>query len=143
MSQRPDSILDFRVRTTWKRGPAAESTGPFLVSYTEFTPHTMRDVPGIYFAAEKLRSACAELEGVVGVAVYWQLFRRRGGSLSVWEDEAALQRFVSLPLHVEIMRRYRDRGSLRAIDWQAESFALRTALEEGQRALDEGKGRQS
>ena len=138
-----DSILDFRVRTTWKRGLAAESTGPFLISYTEFTPHTMRDLPAIYFAAEKLRSACTELEGAVGVTTYWQLFRSRGGSVSVWENEAALRRFVSLPFHVEIMRRYRNRGSLRAISWQAESLALRAAFGEGQRALDEGKGRQS
>jgi hypothetical protein len=137
-----DSILDFRLRTTWKRGPAAESAAPFLISYTEFTPHTMRDVPAIYFAAERLRSACAELEGAVGVTIYWQLFRRRLGSVSVWQSEAALRRFVSLPFHVEIMRRYRSRGSLRAVDWQAESFDLRAAFDEGQRALDEGKGRQ-
>jgi hypothetical protein len=137
-----DSILDFRVRTTWKRGPAAESAGPFLVSYTEFTPHTMRDVPAIYFAAERLRSTCAELEGAVGVTTYWQLFRRRGGSISVWEDEAALRHFVSLPFHVEIMRRYRNHGSLRAFDWKAETFGLSAAFREGQRALDDGKGRQ-
>lgn len=137
-----DSILDFRVRATWKRGPAAGSSGPFLVSYTEFTPHTMRDVPAIYFAAERLRKASTELEGAVGVTTWWQLLRGRGGSVSVWEDEAALQRFVSLPFHIEIMRRYRTRGSLRAFDWQAEAFDLRAAFREGQRALDEGKGRQ-
>lgn len=135
-------IHDFRVRTTWKRGPSAEMSGPLLVSYTEFTPHTMRDVPAIYFAAERLRKACSGLEGAVGVTTYWQLFRRRLGSLSAWEDDDALRRFVALPFHIEVMRTYRDRGSLRAIDWQAESFDLRTAFVEGQRALDEGKGRQ-
>lgn len=131
------SILDFRVRTSWKRGPAADSNGPLLVSYTEFTPHTMRDVPAIYFAAERLRKACTELEGAVGVTTYWQLFRRRGGSVSVWEDEAALRRFVSLPYHVEIMRRYRTRGSVRAIDWRAGTFHLADAFRSGQEALDE------
>lgn len=136
-----NSILDFRVRTTWKHGPAAESDGPFLISYTEFTPRTMRDVPAIYFAAERLRSACTELEGAVGVTTYWQLFRRRGGSVSVWENETALQRFVSLPFHVEIMRRYQTRGSLRATSWQAAAFGLRKAFDEGQRALDENRGR--
>lgn len=132
----PDSILDFRLRTGWKCGPASGSPGPYLISYTEFAPHMMRDVPSIYFAAERLRAACAELEGAVGVTTYWQLFRRRGGSVSIWESETALRRFVSLPFHVEIMRRYRDRGVLRAIRWQADSFALRSAMQEGQRALD-------
>lgn len=137
-----DSLLDLRLRTTWKRCPAADSAGPFLVSYTEFTPRAMRDLPAIYFAAERLRRACAELDGAVGVTTYWQVFRRRGGSVSAWEDEAALRSFVSLPFHVEIMRKYRGRGSLRAIDWEAESFDLGAAFVEGQRALDECKGRQ-
>ncbi|HEX3175013.1 MAG TPA: hypothetical protein VHQ43_12450 [Solirubrobacterales bacterium] len=136
------SILDVRARTTWKRGPAADSVGPFLISYTEFTPHTMRDLPAIYFAAERLRDECSELDGAVGVTTYLQLLRRRAGSVSAWEDEAALRRFVALPFHVEIMRKYRSRGSLRAIDWQAERFDLKAAFAEGQQALDEGRGRQ-
>ncbi len=136
------SLLDLRLRTTWKRGSAAESSGPFLISYTEFTPHTMRDLPAIHFAAERLRKASTELEGAVGVTTWWQIFRRRAGSVSAWEDEAALRSFVSLPFHIEIMRRYRDRGSLRAFDWEAESFDLGAAFVEGERALDEGRGRQ-
>jgi hypothetical protein len=137
-----DSLLDLRLRTTWKRCPAADSAGPLLISYTEFTLHTMRDLPAIYFAAERLRRECAELDGAVGVTTYWQVFRRRAGSVSAWEDETALRRFVSLPFHVEVMRRYRNRGRLRAIDWEAGSFDLGAAFVEGQRALDEGKGRQ-
>jgi heme-degrading monooxygenase HmoA len=133
-------VLDLRARTPWKRCPAAESPGPLLVSYTEFTPHAMRDLPAIYFAAERLRRECTELEGAVGVTTYWQPFRRRVGSLSVWESEEALRRFVSLPFHVEIMRRYRSRGSLRAVSWQADAFALRAAFRKGQKALGEGRG---
>lgn len=134
------SWLDLSVRTSWKRGPGASSAGPLLISYTEFTPHTMRDVPAIYRAAERLRGECAELEGAVGVTTYWQPFRRRVGSLSAWEDEAALRRFVSLPFHVEIMRRYRGRGSLRASSWHADSFDLGAAFEDGRRTLDESGG---
>jgi hypothetical protein len=129
------------VRTSWKRGPAAGSAGPFLLSYTEFTPDTLRDLPSIYRASRRLRREIAELEGAVGVTVYWQLFRGRGGSVSVWADEPALRRFVSLPFHVETMRAYRPRGSLRAIDWSADSFELGAAFREGQRGLDEGRGR--
>jgi len=137
-----DSLLDTRVRTSWKRGPAAGSAGPVLISYTEFTPHTLRDLPAIYFAAERLRRACTGLAGAVGVTTYWQLLRGRAGSVSAWRDEAALRSFVALPFHVEIMRRYRSRGSLRAISWETDSIDLRAAFAEGQRALDEGKGRQ-
>jgi hypothetical protein len=137
-----DSLLDLRLRTTWKRCPAADSAGPFLVSYTEFTWGTHLDIPRIYLAAERLRRECAGLDGAVGVALYWQPLHGRGGSVSAWQGEAALRSFVSLPFHVEIMRRYRGRGSLRAFDWEAESFDLGAAFAAGQRALDEGKGRQ-
>lgn len=140
-SPRFGSIRDLRLRTTWKRGRAAASSGPFLISYTEFTPHTVRDLPAIYRAAMQLRRECAELEGAVGASLYWQPCRRRGGSLSVWESEAALRAFVSLPYHVEIMHRYRSRGSLRAIDWWADSFALGDAFDQGLGGLDEGRGR--
>ncbi len=125
-----------------KRGPAAESTGPFLISYTEFTWKTSLDIPRIYLAAERLRRECASLDGAVAVAVYWQPLRGRGGSVSAWTDEGALHRFVSLPFHLEIMRRYRNRGSLRAVEWRADTFDLSAAFDEGMRALDEGKGRQ-
>jgi hypothetical protein len=136
-----DSFTDLRVRTSWRRGPAAGVAGPFLVSYTEFTPDTLRDVPRIYRAAQRLRREIAELEGAVGVTVYWQLFRGRGGSVSAWSDESALRRFVSLPFHVETMRAYRARGSLRAIDWTADSIELGAAFRQGQRGLDAGGGR--
>jgi hypothetical protein len=136
------TIADLRLRTPSKRGLASRSSGPLLVSYTEFTWETSLDIPRIYLAAARLRRECARLDGAVGVALYWQPLRGRGGSVSAWTDESALRRFVSLPYHIEIMRRYRDRGSLRAVHWQADSFVLRDAFAMGQRALDEGKGRQ-
>jgi hypothetical protein len=109
-----------------------------LVSYTEFTPKTLRDLPQIYLAARRLERSCAALDGAIGLTLYWQLGKARGGSLSVWRDAPALRRFVSLPFHVEIMRRYRNRGGLRATTWETDSFDLRSAFAEGQQFLDRG-----
>ncbi|XVQ87672.1 hypothetical protein ACQP2K_09700 [Microbispora siamensis] len=39
---------------------------------------------------------------------------RRVGSLSVWRGESDLREFVRLRAHVEIMREYRHRGTLRS-----------------------------
>ncbi|WP_336206859.1 hypothetical protein [Nonomuraea sp. LPB2021202275-12-8] len=47
---------------------------------------------------------------------------RRVGSLSVWRDEDDLQGFVRLPAHVEIMREYRHRGTLRSRTWQIDEL---------------------
>jgi hypothetical protein len=126
------------VRTNWERGPAAALPGPFLVSYTEFTPNRIRDLPAIHRAAERLRREIAKLDGAVGVTTYWQLFRGRAGSLSAWEDEAALRRFVALPFHREVIRAYRTRGSLRATEWTARELTLGAAFREGQRRLERG-----
>lgn len=135
-----DSALDLCLRTRWRRGAAAAFAGPLLLSYTEFTPSAMRDLPAIYRAAGRLLDACEGLEGAVGVAVYWRLPRRRVGSLSAWTGPDALRRFVSLPLHLEVMRRFRDRGSLRSAEWRAEGFELRAALRDGARAVEMAGG---
>ena len=128
--------VDLRVRTTWKRGPAAGAGGPLLVSFTLFTPLTLRAAPQIYLAAERLRSAIAELDGAVGVATWWQPLRRRGGSLSAWTDADALRRFVALPYHREIMRRYRPRGTVRATTWEADALDLAAGFRRGLAALE-------
>ncbi len=38
--------------------------------------------------------------------------------MSVWRDEEALYRFVARSDHVQIMRRYRGRGSSRSTTWK-------------------------
>jgi hypothetical protein len=64
------------------------------------------------------------MEGAVGVVLYAELSSRSGGSLSLWRSEADLRRFVALPRHVEIVRRYRDRVTVRAATWTAEAAAI-------------------
>ncbi|HET9154032.1 MAG TPA: hypothetical protein VFN85_07950 [Solirubrobacterales bacterium] len=135
-------ILDLAARTRWKRGRAGERDGSALVSYTEFRPRSLRDMPAIYRASERLRDEGVRLEGAIGIVTYWQPFRRCVGSLSFWTGEDALRRFVSLPFHVEIMRAYRDRGRLRAVSWRTDDLRLRPAFARGRRALSEGMGRQ-
>jgi hypothetical protein len=126
-----------RVGTGWRAGPAAGASGPFLVSYTEFTPDHAADVVGIYLAARRLMAECAELEDAVGLMTYWRLRQWKGGSLSVWKNPEALRTFVRLPFHIEIMRKYRARGTVRSAEWWSRSFDLAQGLADGQRAVAE------
>lgn len=128
---------DLTVRTRWRSGPASASPGPFFISYTEFTPSHPADVVGIYIAARRLMAESAELEGAVGLTTYWRLRRWQGGSLSVWERPEALRGFVGLPFHVEIMRKYRTRGTVRSAGWWSDSFDLGRAFYVGQANLAE------
>lgn len=117
----------------WRSGPAAETDGPVLVSATEFTFDRARDVPGIILTGMRLRRLLSEMHGAVGVTLYSQLRNRRIGSMSVWENEADLHRFVVHPKHLPVMRKYRTRGTLRAATWHTDRFNLAEAWPEAER----------
>lgn len=107
------------LRTSWTSGPAADPTGPVLVSVTDFRAARGRDLPRIYRAGVTLRRAWPGLAGAVGMWLWSEPAQRRCGSVSIWLNEDALRGFVAWPDHVTIMRRYRDRGEMRSATWSA------------------------
>jgi len=113
------------LRTNWRPGSAAEPLGPVLVSVTDYTSNRAVDLAGIWVAGLQLRRHWPTLTGAVGVWLWTAPGRRRTGSVSVWLGQEALEGFVSLPEHVRIMRRYRERGSIQVTTWTTEQFDLR------------------
>ncbi len=107
----------------WREGPASRHDGAVVVSLTDFTAHRARDLPSIYLAGLRLREGWYAMPGAIGLWLWGQPLQRRGGSLTVWESQEDLRRFVSLPVHVAIMRRYRERGTIEADTWEMERFA--------------------
>jgi heme-degrading monooxygenase HmoA len=107
----------------WREGPAApRHTGPVTISLTDFKAHHARDLPRVYLAGLRLREGWYAMPGAIGLWLWGQPLQRRGGSLTVWESAEDLRRFVSLPAHVAIMRRYRDRGTITSETWEIERF---------------------
>jgi hypothetical protein len=106
----------------WREGPACDTTGPVTVSFTDFTSHHPRDLPGVYLTGLRLREGWYAMPGAVGMWLWGQPLAGRGGSLSVWASESDLRRFVSLPVHLAIMRRYRTRGSVESATWTMERW---------------------
>ncbi|MBC6463927.1 hypothetical protein HKK74_00215 [Actinomadura alba] len=123
------------LRSPWRAGPAAQADGPVLVSVTDFTARRLLDLPGIARAGYRLRRDWPELEGAVGMWLWTSPLERRTGSVSVWTDEKALRGFVKSPLHVDIMRKYRRRGSIRAMTWPAERSDLAEVWRASRRRL--------
>jgi hypothetical protein len=114
----------------WKPGPESrEAGGPWVVSVTEFRFRRLRHLPGIFRAGMGFRRRWGEMPGAVGLALYFEPGARRLGSISVWRDEADLRRFVALPVHVAIMRRYRPRGTVRSATWRGALAPPAQALE--------------
>jgi hypothetical protein len=114
------------LRTRWRPGPAASEPGPHLISFTKFRVVRRRELPGVYRAALGLRREWDQLEGAIGVWLWSQPLRGSAGSISLWRDEAALRGFVGWAPHVEVVRRYRDGGSLLALSWRAERAGFAT-----------------
>ncbi|MEU9020618.1 hypothetical protein [Actinomadura sp. NPDC048394] len=106
---------------SWRPGPAA-GNGPVLVSVTDFTCAHPSDLPKVYRAGLDLRRAWPGLEGAVGLWLWTKPLRLRSGSVSIWETREDLHRFVAWPPHVAIMRRFRNRGAIRAHTWTADRF---------------------
>jgi len=111
--------------TRWVRGPAAEHDGAVVVSVTDYAPHRRRDIPVVTTTGLRLSLGWYAMPGAVGLALWSVPHRGHSGSVSVWQTEEDLRRFVGLPRHREIMGRYRDRGRLRSTSWWAERFERR------------------
>lgn len=97
----------------WRAGPSTCGDTPVLVSVTDFHPHHARDAPGVFLSALRLREGWYAMPGALGMWLWTRpLQRGRCGSVSVWESEADMRRFVRLPAHLAIVRKYRALGTL-------------------------------
>jgi hypothetical protein len=122
-------------RIRWKAGPASMWDGAALVSLTDFTVFRARDLPGVWRTGLRLRRSWTRMEGAVGLWLWALPLERRGGSVSVWRSEEDLLRFVRWPVHLAVMRHYRDKGSLESASWDVERFVAAEVWAEARRRL--------
>jgi hypothetical protein len=92
------------------------------VSVTEFKADRFRDLPGIWLTGLRLQMGWWAMPGAVGLWLWSLPTSARGGSVSVWTSEDDLRRFVGLPKHVDVMRRNRNRGTVKSTTWTADQF---------------------
>lgn len=120
-------------------GPEEGTAGPVHVSLTEFRAHAWRDLPSMGWTAVGLRAGWYGLPGAVGLYLWADVPRRCVGSLSVWTNAAHLRRWIGLPRHVEVMRRYKPRGTTRSTQWTSETFDRSVVLREAKGHLVGGE----
>jgi hypothetical protein len=106
--------------TPWMPGPVDPGDAPVVVSVTEFSAHHRRVLPGVAANGLRMRMGWYGMAGAVGMWLWAQPIAGRSGSISVWASEEDLERFIGLPHHVDIMRRYGDRGTVRSTIWTAD-----------------------
>lgn len=128
-------MLSPLLRSALRHGPAVRGGDAVVVSLTEFTARRPRDLAGIVQEGLALRSGWWAMPGAIELTLFVEPRLRQGGSLSVWEHEADLRRFVSLPRHAAIMAAYRDRVTVRAATWTTTNPNLKHAWADRQQRL--------
>jgi heme-degrading monooxygenase HmoA len=138
MSEIPAALTEIPVWLPWRPGPAQKGEQAVVISLTDFRPDRLRDVPAISLAALRLREGWYAMPGAIGLWV-WQrpLEKGRAGSVSVWRSDADLRRFVALPAHAAIMRKYRTLGTLKSATWEMDNFTPVAARAAAQRRIVE------
>jgi hypothetical protein len=115
--------------TPWMPGPMDSRDGPVVVSVTEFLAHRRRELPGVAVEGLRMRMGWYAMPGAIGLWLWSLPASARGGSISVWASEGDLERFINLPRHVDIMRRYGPRGTVRSATWHADTFEPDAVIE--------------
>jgi hypothetical protein len=130
------------LRSSWTPGPA-RNEGELLVTVTEFTADHLWDMPRIYQAGRRLARLWPTLDGAVGHWLWADPVRRRSGSVALWKSDQAMRDFVRLPVHRQIVRTYRSRGSVRSIAWTINSPELAETWRRAMESLRAEPGRVS
>jgi len=121
-------------RAPWKAGPEP-ADGAVFVSVTDFRVRRYRDLPRVWLAGLRLRRAWPEMPGAVGLWLWAEPGRRRGGSVSVWRSAEDLHAFIRWQPHIEVMRRFRSTGQIESDSWQAPRFDQREVWARARAAL--------
>jgi hypothetical protein len=125
----PTAAVAAPLLTRWMPGPVDPGDAPVVVSVTEFSAHHRRVLPGVAANGLRMRMGWYAMSGAVGMWLWMLPTAGRGGSVSVWASEDDLERFINLPHHVDIMRRYGDRGTVRSTMWTVDQFDRIVVLE--------------
>jgi hypothetical protein len=123
--------MAFHPTAIWKQGSMPAGAGPVHVSMNDYLIHRLRDVPRVAFEGLRLRRHWPETEGALGLWFATFGWGRRQVSISVWRGREDLQRFVSSPAHLRIMREYESAGALYTNSWTAERFDPTLIWEQG------------
>jgi hypothetical protein len=119
----------------WKAGGARPDRGQVLIAATEARFDRYRDLPGAALAALRLRRGWPTLDGAVALSLAADPLTRRTCSISVWQSEDHLLRFLRSTAHLRIVRRYRGRLQIRSATWNSVSFDPVHARGEAERRL--------
>lgn len=131
------SLANGGVLAPWKPGPRQDISGPVFVAVTDFLAVTEVDVRRIYELGLELGRTWPVMQGAVGLWLWGRPSELRGGSITVWETEADMRRFVRWPVHTDIVRAWAGRVGVSTDSWHADHFDPDQVLDQARTTIDQ------
>jgi heme-degrading monooxygenase HmoA len=121
-------------RTPWKAGPSALTAGGALVSLTDFQVEGFVPLARVAASGLRMQRGWPRQEGSLGLAFWVHPLRKRLGSLSAWESEDDLGRWLASPDHRAAVHEHRGHmHQVSSATWRADRFDVDEAWREVER----------
>jgi heme-degrading monooxygenase HmoA len=121
----------------WKSYATPDPDREYLVLASSLPLRRYRATSGFMRMVGQIRRQLDGAPGLVGYSLDANPFARRYWTLSVWEDQKALDRFVAANPHRQVMARLRSQlGPTRFTTWEAAGSALPPTWPDARAHLD-------
>ena len=91
------------MKSPWKARTPLQPDVEYLVLASSIPPKSMRSTWKMFRGSRAVRRQLLDTDGVMGFSMLAEPFRRHYATLSVWRDEAALDRFSAAHPHDQLM----------------------------------------
>jgi hypothetical protein len=124
----------------WSNGPHDGWGGAVVLSVTDFQYRRQEDLEACAAIAMKLAATWPVMQGAVALRFWAMPDQLRIGALTAWQEKSDLQRFVRWPVHQDVVRQFRDLGTLghATSTWSADRFDADGAWAEAEHRLIAG-----
>jgi len=113
------------VTLPWQALAEAEVGHEYLVLITYLPRESYWSIFSFYGLVRSIQKQLKSSRGLVGYSMRMQVLGKKAWTLSVWEDETALQEFVSKSPHADTMRRpILQPGKSKFVRWKSSGSSV-------------------
>lgn len=122
----------------WKSFVVPESDKEYLALLSYLPLKTFRAMPKFFRYTAQIRRQLSDSEGLIGYSLDANILGRKFWTLSVWEDEESLMKFVMRNPHGRVMSDLiSNMGQTEFIRWKVSGSSLPLSWEEAKGRMQE------
>ena len=122
----------------WRSFVTPEGDREYLALLSYLPLNKWRAMPRFLRYSSQIRGQLSDSEGLIGYSLDANILSRKFWTLSVWEDEQSLQRFVQRPPHDRVMTDLLpDMGQTEFFYWEVNGSSVPPDWEEAKQRMRE------